>query len=323
MEIAARTVREVPIVTGMYDARAPLAGRYRLLDEIGAGATGSVWRAWDLREGRHVAAKVLGRADDALLQRFVREQAVRVEHPHVVAPGGWVAADERVLLTMDLVSGGSLATLLLTHPRLPEGVVAELLDQLLQALVAVHAAGVVHRDVKPANLLLEATGDERPHLRLADFGVAGLLGGSRLTRDGPIGTYGWAAPEQERGSPPDPRQDLWAVGVLGRLLLAGHDPARPVPGAVRPRGRLGPLLDALAEPDPELRPATAAAALATLRRLGVPAPQAWPHVPDRLGPAPAQPRDRHHDSARLLTVLACLCFVAAIGLSAAAALVAT
>lgn len=303
----------------MYDVRAPLAGRYLLLDEIGAGATGSVWRAWDLREGRHVAAKVLGRHDDALLQRFVREQAVRVQHPHVVTPAGWAAADERVLLSMDLIAGGSLATLLEDHPALPEGTVAELLDQLLQALVAVHAAGVVHRDVKPANLLLEPTGDGRPHLRLADFGIAGLLGASRLTRSGPIGTYGWAAPEQEQGASPDPRQDLYSVGVLGRRLLTGHDPTHVAAGPARPRGPLGALLEALADPDPDLRPACAAAALATLRRLDVPPPQTWPHVPDRLGPAPGLPRT----AAWLVTVLACLCFVAAIGLSAAAALVAT
>lgn len=306
----------------MDDVRAPLAGRYVLLDEIGAGATGSVWRAWDLRERRHVAAKVLGSHDDALLQRFVREQAVRVQHPHVVAPAGWAAADERVLLTMDVVSGGSVATLLAEHPTLPEGVVVELLDQLLQALAAVHAAGVVHRDVKPANLLLEPTGGRRPHLRLADFGVAGLLGERRLTGSGPVGTYGWAPPEQERGARADPRQDLYAVGVLGRLLLTGHDPAArvgPAADPVRPRGSLDPLLDALADPDPQLRPVSAAQALVTLRRLGVPPPHAWPHVPDRLGPAPTPPRD----PGRLVTLLACACFLAAIVLSAAAALVAT
>jgi len=303
----------------MYDVRTPLAGRYLLLDEIGAGATGSVWRAWDLREGRHVAAKVLARHDDTLLQRFVREQTVRVQHPHVVAPTGWAAADDRVLLTMDLVAGGSLAGLLADHPTLPEGVVAELLDQLLSALVAVHAAGVVHRDLKPANLLLEPTGTARPHLRLADFGVAGLLAESRLTGTGPVGTYGYAAPEQERGARPDPRQDLYSVGVLGRRLLTGHEPALPAARLVRPHGSLGPLLDALADPDPDLRPSCAAAALVTLRRLGVPPPHGWPRVPDRIGPAPDLPRDR----ASLLTVLACLCFVAAIGLSAAAALRAT
>lgn len=305
----------------MYDGRAPLAGRYLLLDQIGAGATGSVWRAWDLRERRHVAAKVLGRHDDTLLQRFVREQAVRVQHPHVVAPAGWAAGDDRVLLTMDLVAGGSLARLLTEHPPLCEGVVAALLDQLLSALVAVHAAGVVHRDIKPANLLLEPTGTDRPHLRLADFGVAGLLGESRLTGSGPVGTYGYASPEQEGGARPDPRQDLYAVGVLGRRLLTGHEPAHPAALLVRPHGLLGPLLDALAHPDPSLRPATAGAALVTLRRLGVRDPQAWPHVPDRLGPAPSTARTR--DPGRLVTVLACLCLVVAIGLSAAAALLRT
>ncbi|MDO9498121.1 MAG: protein kinase, partial [Nocardioides sp.] len=90
----------------------PLAGRYALVDEIGAGGMGSVWRAWDVRERRHVAVKLLGRYDDAMLQRFVREQAVRIHHPHVVAPHGWAADGGRVLLAMDLVAGGSVEALL-------------------------------------------------------------------------------------------------------------------------------------------------------------------------------------------------------------------
>ncbi len=302
----------------MYDVCAPLAGRFRLLDEIGAGATGAVWRARDVRDGRLVAVKVLGRHDDIVLQRFVREQAVRVQHPHVVAPTGWAAVDDRVLLTMDVVAGGSLAGLLLEHPRLPEGVVAELLDQLLRALDAVHTAGVVHRDVKPANLLLEPTGAATPHLRLADFGVAGVLGESRLTGAGPVGTLGYAAPEQERGARPDPRQDLYAVGVLGRRLLTGHEPALPAALLVRPHGTLGPLLDALADPDPALRPASAAAALTTLRRLAVPPPDAWPHVPDRLGPCPAPASARAAAARRVLrlVVLACLGVAVAVALGA-------
>ncbi|GEP35230.1 hypothetical protein NSZ01_29980 [Nocardioides szechwanensis] len=281
----------------------PLAGRYVLLDQVGVGGMGSVWRAWDLRERRIVAAKLLGRYDDALLQRFVREQAVRIRHPHVVAPIDWAADTGRVVLTMDLVAGGSVATLRAERGPLPEPLVALLLDQLLQALAAVHAAGVVHRDVKPANLLLEPG---PVHLRLADFGVAAVLGEQRLTGAGPVGTRGYTAPEQERGAAPHPVQDLYAVGVVGRELT-GHRP-----------GLLRPLLDALADPDPALRPQSAADALERLRRLPVPPLAPDTVLPDRLGPAPYGP-----EPGRLSMALACLCFLAAVALSAAAALLAT
>ena len=132
-------------MTGM--GNPPLAGRYLLIDQIGAGGMGSVWRAWDLRNQTFVAAKVLGQHDSGMLLRFVREQSVRIRHPHVVAPSGWAAEDNLVVFTMDLVKGGSVQTLLGDHGKLPESYVAVVLDQTLQALEAVHNAGVVHRDV--------------------------------------------------------------------------------------------------------------------------------------------------------------------------------
>ena len=89
-----------------------LAGRYLLTESLGEGAMGSVWRAFDCHERRYVAAKVLGLYDAGLLLRFVREQSVLVVHPHVLAPTGWAAEGERVVFTMDLVRGGSLADLL-------------------------------------------------------------------------------------------------------------------------------------------------------------------------------------------------------------------
>jgi eukaryotic-like serine/threonine-protein kinase len=167
----------------------PLAGRYVLIDQIGAGGMGSVWRAWDLRNRTFVAAKVLGQHDGDMLLRFVREQSVRIQHPHVVAPSGWAAEDDLVVFTMDLVAGGSVQTLLGDHGPLPESYVTVVLDQALQALQAVHGAGVVHRDIKPANLLLEPTGTRRPFVRVGDFGVAALIDEARLTRfPGAIGT---------------------------------------------------------------------------------------------------------------------------------------
>jgi len=270
----------------------PLAGRYVLLDQVGSGGMGSVWRARDLRTDTIVAVKVLGAHDSATLLRFVREQSLRIQHPHVLTPSGWAADAHRVVFGMDLVRGGSLDDLLTETGPLPASYVAALLDQLLQALTAVHAAGVVHRDIKPANLLLEPTAADAPFLRLGDFGVAVPVEDVRLTR-GPavVGTDGYLAPEQAGGVAPDPRQDLYAVGVVATQLLLGRPP-RPGRAPMVPEGPLRRLVTALVDPDPTARPPTAAAALDRLRRTEVPADGPWPVVPDRLGEPPRASRPR-------------------------------
>ena len=284
-----------------------VAGRYILLDQVGTGGMGSVWRARDSRTGGLVAAKVLGHHSDALLVRFVREQAVRIRHPHVLAPTGWVAEDELVVIVMELVTGGSVQSLLAEHGPLPEGYVARVLEQVLRGLAAVHAAGVVHRDIKPGNLLLAPTRDGAPDVRIADFGVAAVLTGDRFTSvPGAIGTAGFMAPEQALGAVPDPRQDLYSVGAVGLHLLTGIHPSR----APRiPSGRLRPLLERLLAPDPEARPARADEALRILQRLDAPY-AGGPATPDRLGPAPDEPLvplpARLQIAASLLVTLACV-----------------
>ncbi|GAA4953466.1 hypothetical protein GCM10023238_19900 [Streptomyces heliomycini] len=107
------------------------AGRYELVDPIGRGGVGAVWRAWDHRRRRYVAAKVLLQSDAHSLLRFVREQALRIDHPHVLAPTSWAADDDKVLFTMDLVAGGSLVHLVGDYGPLPPAFVCTLLDQLL------------------------------------------------------------------------------------------------------------------------------------------------------------------------------------------------
>lgn len=233
-----------------------------------------------------VAAKVLGRHTGALLARFWREQEVRLRHPHLVTATGWAAEEDIVLLVTDLVRGGTVQDLLLDHGPLPDGVVAAVMRQTLQALAAVHAAGLVHRDVKPDNLLLEATEDGSVHVRLSDFGVALDTRAPRLTVTGPVGTASYLPPET--GGFPDDAHDLWAVGVLGVHLLTGRPPHPDLP---LPASRLTGVLDVLLTDDPGRRP-SASGALSLVERLGVPEePGPWVH--DRLPPLPAR-----HDSSR-------------------------
>ncbi|MFD7838888.1 serine/threonine-protein kinase [Streptomyces sp. NPDC059761] len=280
------------------------AGRYELIDPIGRGGAGAVWRAWDHRRRRYVAAKVLRQSDAHTLLRFVREQALRIDHPHVLAPASWAADDDKVLFTMDLVAGGSLAHVIGDYGPLPPRLVCALLDQLLSGLAAVHAEGVVHRDIKPANILMEATGSGRPHLRLSDFGISMRKGEPRLTEtDYVVGTPGYFAPEQLLGSEPDFPADLFAVGLVALYLLRGSKPdsqalvehffAHGTPAA--PEGVPAPLWDVIAnllQPDPQSRFKTATGARKALAEamelLPQPAPGEDPvEVFDQLGPLPA------------------------------------
>jgi len=232
----------------------PVAGRYVLLEEIGRGATGSVHRARDMRTRTYVAAKVLRGGDADALLRFVREQAHRIEHPHVLSPLGWAAEDDIAVIVMELVRGGSLRDLLARPGHLSQPAVALLLAQLLDALAAVHERGVVHGDVKPANLLVRA--GVRPHLLLADFGVATCCDDAvRLVGSGPAGTPAYLPPERLAGTDPHPSQDVYAAGVVARRLLSARSP-------------LQTLCDSMTRADPALRP-TASQALRRLRELPV------------------------------------------------------
>ncbi|MFE9440549.1 protein kinase [Streptomyces sp. NPDC006602] len=279
------------------------AGRYELADPIGRGGVGAVWRAWDHRRRRYVAAKVLQQSDAHALLRFVREQALRIDHPHVLAPASWAADDDKVLFTMDLVAGGSLVHLIGDYGPLPPAFVCTLLDQLLAGLAAVHAEGVVHRDIKPANVLLEATGTGRPRLRLSDFGIAMRLGEPRLTETNlVVGTPGYLAPEQMMGAEPDFPADLFGVGLTALYLLEGAKPdskaliqyftAHGTPSA--PQGIPDPLWQVVAsllQPDPHARFRTATGARKALASAAELLPEPGPddetiEIFDQLGPLP-------------------------------------
>jgi hypothetical protein len=231
----------------------PLGGRYRLLRRLGSGGMAAVWLARDERLGREVAVKVLSdvlAGDEGYRRRFEREArvAARLSHPGLVGVLDFGAESGRPYLVMELVRGDTLAERLAAGTTRGLDLVA-LARELLGALAHIHAAGVVHRDVKPANVLIGADG----HARLTDFGVARPTDASTLTQTGQVvGTLAYMAPEVQRGEPATPRSDLYALGVLLRECGGGREPA------------LASLIERLSAPDPAGRPASAERALAIL-----------------------------------------------------------
>jgi eukaryotic-like serine/threonine-protein kinase len=210
--------------------RAPsrvLADRYALLERLGAGGAGVVWRAHDQLLERTVAVKVLHRdlADDpGTTERFRAEAAAaaKLTHPHAVIVYDIGETDEGDYLVMELVEGATLSQLLDQGP-LPAGVVAALGDQVGRALGAAHGRGLVHRDVKPANILVTNEGVAK----VADFGIARALGDatSRLTVTGHVmGTARYLAPEQLRDEAIDARADVYALGLVLHQCLTGQQP---------------------------------------------------------------------------------------------------
>jgi serine/threonine protein kinase len=284
-----------------------VAGRFELIDQIGVGGAGSVWRAYDRREGRYCAAKLVRERDSAMVIRVIREQGVRLSHPHVLSPYAWAADDDVVLVATELMHGGSLTTVIRDHGALPWRYAGEIVAQVLDGLAHVHAAGLVHRDIKPANVLLAATGRAAPHARVADFGIAYELDGPRLTELGVvIGTPGYLAPEVLAGRGPHPSQDLFSVGVLAWQLLAGQERPGERLGDDPPQGvpdSLWTVVRALLDHNPLARPRDAAAAGQLLRRVLAAQPLELPalsavgepvEVFDVLGPVPGGvPADAH------------------------------
>lgn len=244
-----------------------IAGRIELVDPLARGATGSLWRAVDRRYGAICAAKVMRHRDGADVLRFVREQSVGTAqglgtHPHLLPPYTWVAEDDTIVLVMPLVHGGTVASLLREHGTLSPSLSAVLLRQLLEALAAMHENHWVHRDVKPANLLLDATGEGAPHLMLADFGIALHETDVRLTATGRFhGTPGYMAPEVQEGQTTGPAQDVWAAAVCAQQMLGGED-TRPsaLIGADPVMASLQSLLSAMLADDPAQRPTAREAA---------------------------------------------------------------
>ncbi|WP_219462272.1 serine/threonine-protein kinase, partial [Nonomuraea rhizosphaerae] len=254
--------------------------RFELVERLGGGGMGLVWRAWDVALHREVALKEVRPPDPDMDQhdpegarelraRVLREARAlaRLNHPHVVTIYHIVDSGDSGYpwLVMELVSGGSLQERLEHGPMTPQDA-ARLGREILSALSAAHAVGIQHRDVKPANVLLRPDGRSV----LTDFGIAAVRESTSLTATGSfIGSPEYISPERINGVEGDPASDLWSLGMLLYVAVEGRHPLRrattlatlaavlnqDVPPPQR-AGALGPVLGRLLTRDPAARPDT-------------------------------------------------------------------
>jgi tRNA A-37 threonylcarbamoyl transferase component Bud32 len=264
-----------------------IAGRYNLQQPIGRGAMGVVWRARDQLLDRDVAVKevvisaLIGAEERrTAYQRTLREArtAARLSHRGVVTVYDVAEEDGRPWIVMELIPSQSLDQVLTVQGRLPVARVCDIGQQLLSALAAAHTAGVLHRDVKPSNVLIAHTkvGDIwEERAVLTDFGIAQFEGDPRLTQTGMVmGSPGFTAPERIRGGDATPASDLWSLGATIYAAVEGRGPYEQRGGAITtmsaiinedapiaPHGaQLAPLVAALLRRDPATRPSAGAAA---------------------------------------------------------------
>ncbi len=205
-----------------------LAGRFVIKEQLGAGGMGAVYLAHDEQLGESVALKVIAGAavlDPGAAERFRREvtAARKISHPNVVRIHDLGEESGMLFLSMEHIAGTSLSELLRRHGRLDPHQLRPIIAQICAALEVAHGAGVIHRDLKPGNILL----DERQQVKVIDFGLAALPHLEGMTATGIIlGTPEYMAPEQIRGQPVDPRTDIYALGALMFHALVGHPPFR-------------------------------------------------------------------------------------------------
>jgi tRNA A-37 threonylcarbamoyl transferase component Bud32 len=255
-----------------------LAGRYRVVDRLGRGGMGVVWRAVDEVLGREVAVKELRAYTDSagpeladLRLRMQREAraAARVRHPGVVVVHDIAEVDGRPLIVMELVDGPSLDDVLRERGALGAQEAARIGAEVMDALAAAHRVGVLHRDVKPGNILL----DRSERVVLTDFGIATMAdpddgSATQLTGSGElVGSLDYLAPERAKGAAPGPASDVWALGAALYAAVEGASPFRrtstfstltaiidePLPEPRR-AGPLAPVLRRLMDKRPDARP---------------------------------------------------------------------
>ncbi len=255
-----------------------VSGRYRLVDAIGSGGMGRVWRARDEVLHRAVAIKELTAAlyvsesdQERLLARTRAEAraAARINHSAVVTVHDVLEHDGRPWIVMELVEGNSLADAVKERGRVEPAEAARIGLWVLRALRAAHTAGVLHRDVKPGNVLLGEDG----RVLLTDFGIAQIEGDTTITRTGEVvGSVDYLAPERVRGHDPGASSDLWALGATLYTAVEGRSPFRRTsplgtmqavvdeePTEARHAGPLAPVITALLRKDPATRPDAAEA----------------------------------------------------------------
>ncbi|HEX4814585.1 MAG TPA: protein kinase [Nonomuraea sp.] len=298
-----------------------LAGRYRLLSQLGQGGMGTVWRAVDELLRQEVAVKEVRfppELDEAsrteMTERTLREAraAARLRsHPSIVTVHDVVMDGGRPWIVMELIRGRSLDQIVREEGCLTPQQAAWVGRSVLDALSAAHAMGVLHRDVKPGNVLVSDDG----RILLTDFGIATLAGDVALTQTGLLnGSPGYIAPERLRGEDDGPQADLWSLGatlytaVEGRRAFTGHNPAAVMaavlmhdPEPVQRAGPLGPILAGLLDKDPARR-CTAGQAAAWFEEM------AQGRVPETTRPTavkPASTRARWIAGAAV-AVVACL-----------------
>jgi serine/threonine-protein kinase len=263
-----------------------LGGRYRLEERLAAGGMGTVWAATDQVLNRRVAVKVLneGLADDErFIERFRREAkaAAGLLHPNVAGVFDYGEEDGRPYIVMELIEGETLADRLARDGRFPPEEVARVGADVASALAVAHQAGILHRDVKPANIMLTNRGE----VKVMDFGIAAevLAGSTGLTGTGMVmGTAKYLSPEQATGRPSTPASDLYSLGAVLYEMLAGRAPFEapspmatalahandPAPALaelvpdVPPR--LASVIERTLDKDPETRPASATVLAAEL-----------------------------------------------------------
>lgn len=214
----------------MSDQDRLVADRYRLTEPIGSGAMGVVWQAYDERLHRTVALKQLllqpglSRADtDEARARAMREGriAARLQHPNAVTVYDVAEHEGQPVLIMEYVPSRSLAAALEAHGQLPPREVARIGAQVANALVAAHAAGIVHRDIKPGNVLLADDGN----VKITDFGISRAIGDVTVTATGMLaGTPAYLAPEVAKGEPPGPPSDVFSLGSTLYAAVEGQPP---------------------------------------------------------------------------------------------------
>jgi len=291
-----------------------VAGRYRLLSPLGSGGMGTVWRAQDEVLGRGVAVKEVvfphglsAQDRDVLRERTRREAraAARLDHPSAVTVFDVVEEEGSPFLVMELVEARPLSQVVRSDGPLTPAATARVGLALLGALELAHRHGIIHRDVKPGNVLLSHGADDTGRVVLTDFGIASSVGDSSITSTGLLlGSPSYIAPERARGLPPEPASDLWSLGatlftaVEGRPPYDGGDPLTTVTAVVTgehaPFERAGPLrevLEGLLEREPSRR-LTAVAARRMLERVAAeqdPSPTVALRVPPpRDAPPPAE-----------------------------------